>query len=179
MNCAGFGAAATSRRFQAAWAAFIRPARRPTRGSGLGGRLDGAPWPLPVETATASRPAASKRNLDLIEDSIEGFLRQGVEYYPLTAMTSISTRAARGSPAACTVERAGLWVPKRLAYTSFMAAKSAMSARYTVAFTTFAREEPAATNTASRFRNTCSVCSAAVWPTSSPVLGSSATWPAV
>src|SRR3989442_15741403 len=73
MNCAGFGAAATSRRFQAAWAAFISPARRPTRGSGLGGGLDGAPWPLLVETATANRPAASKRDLDLIEDSVERF----------------------------------------------------------------------------------------------------------
>src|SRR3989442_15057164 len=128
MNCAGFGAAATSRRFQAAWAAFISPARRPTRGSGLGGGLDGAPWPLLVETATANRPAASKRDLDLIEDSVERFSETG-RSYPLTAMTSISTRAPRGSPAACTVERAGLWPAKCFAYTSFIAVKPAMSRR--------------------------------------------------
>jgi hypothetical protein len=32
--------------------------------------------------------------------------------YPFIAITSISTRAAFGRPAACTVERAGLCVPK-------------------------------------------------------------------
>ena len=36
MKRAGFGAAATSRRFHSAWAASIRPARRPTRRSAVG-----------------------------------------------------------------------------------------------------------------------------------------------
>src|SRR6266487_3563296 len=99
--------------------------------------------------------------------------------YGVTAITSISTRAALGSPAACTVDRAGLCAPKCLAYTSFICAKSAMSARYTVVFTTFASDVPAADSTAFRFANTCSVCSAVVLPTSSPLFGSSATCPAV
>ena len=70
MNCAGFGAAATSRRFQAAWAAFISPARRPTRGSGLGAAVEAA-WLLAVEMATASRPAASTRDVNLTWGSVE------------------------------------------------------------------------------------------------------------
>src|SRR5206468_1302605 len=36
MNCSDGGVVETSRRFHAASAAFIQPARRPTRGSGLG-----------------------------------------------------------------------------------------------------------------------------------------------
>src|SRR3989442_434118 len=99
--------------------------------------------------------------------------------YPTLAIASISTRTALGSAAACTVERAGLCVAKCLAYTSFMAGKSAMSTRYTIVFTTRSRLEPAPCNTAARFRSVCSVCSAVFLPTMSPVLGSSGIWPAV
>src|SRR5690348_9426367 len=49
--------------------------------------------------------------------------------HPTLAIASISTRTALGKAAACTVERAGLWAPKCLAYTSFIAGKSAMSSR--------------------------------------------------
>lgn len=52
------------------------------------------------------------------------------------AMTSISTNASFGSRATCTVERAGgAWL-KNLPYTSFIAAKSLMSFKKTVVFTT-------------------------------------------
>ena len=44
-------------------------------------------------------------------------------------MTSISMRAFFGRPAAWTVERAGAGAMKNVAYTSFIAAKSFMSAR--------------------------------------------------
>jgi hypothetical protein len=53
-----------------------------------------------------------------------------------TATSSISTSAFVGSPATCTVERAGAAAGKYFAYTSFMAAKSFMSFRNTVVFTT-------------------------------------------
>ena len=49
--------------------------------------------------------------------------------YTTTAITSISTRASRGSRAACTVDRAGAGAEKNVAYTAFIAAKSSMSAR--------------------------------------------------
>jgi len=52
------------------------------------------------------------------------------------AMTSISTSASFGSRDTCTVDRAGGAGVKYLAYTSFMAAKSFMSFRNTVVFTT-------------------------------------------
>jgi hypothetical protein len=53
-----------------------------------------------------------------------------------TATSSISTSASFGSPPACTVERAGAATGKYFAYTSFIAAKSSMSFRNTVVFTT-------------------------------------------
>src|SRR5258708_35189550 len=54
--------------------------------------------------------------------------------YCVTAITSISTRAALGRPAACTVDRAGLRGAERFAYTPFRCAKPAMPARDTVVF---------------------------------------------
>ena len=51
-------------------------------------------------------------------------------------MTSISTRASRGRRAAWTVDRAGYGSLKNVAYTSFIAWKSFMSARNTVLRTT-------------------------------------------
>src|SRR5215469_15357609 len=52
------------------------------------------------------------------------------------ATSSISTNASLGNPATCTVERAGAATGKYFAYTSFIAAKSFMSFRKTVVFTT-------------------------------------------
>src|SRR5712692_3087135 len=52
------------------------------------------------------------------------------------AITSISTSASLGRRDTCTVERAGGAAAKYLPYTSFMAAKSFMSFRKTVVFTT-------------------------------------------
>src|SRR3954453_20908577 len=42
-NCCDGGVFETTRRFHAASSAFIRPARRPTRGSGLGAAVDMLP----------------------------------------------------------------------------------------------------------------------------------------
>src|SRR4029077_3906089 len=93
-------------------------------------------------------------------------------------MHAISTSAprSRGAP---TVERAGLWVPKRSAYTSFIAWKSLRSARNTVVFVTRSSDDSAETRTAARLSRT-----RRVWarmsspPTSCPVSGSSASCPA-
>ena len=57
-----------------------------------------------------------------------------VAYNP--AITSISTSASFGSRATCTVDRAGGANVKYFAYTSFIAAKSFMSFKKTVVFTT-------------------------------------------
>ena len=57
-----------------------------------------------------------------------------VAYNP--AIISISTNASLGKRATCTVDRAGGADVKYFAYTSFMAAKSFMSFRKTVVFTT-------------------------------------------
>ena len=59
-------------------------------------------------------------------------------------MTSISMRASLGRPAAATVDRAGAGDAKYVAYTSFIAAKSFMSARNTVVLTTRSKLVPAA-----------------------------------
>ena len=65
------------------------------------------------------------------------------------------------------------------AYTSLKAAKSAMSAKKQTVFTALSKPVPAALRTASRFFITCSVCSEIVFPTISPVLGSSGICPEV
>src|SRR5436309_10196565 len=93
-------------------------------------------------------------------------------------MHSISTFAPR-SRAVPTVDRAGLWVPKRSAYTSFIAWKSARSARKTVVFVTRSSDESAETSTAARLSSTRRVCArTSSPPTSWPVCASSASCPA-
>ena len=92
-------------------------------------------------------------------------------------MTSISTRASRGSRAAWMVDRAGAGDANIVAYTSFIAAKSFMSARYTVVFTTCSKPTPAAASTCCRLAKTCRVCAAISPSTSCPVCGSSGIWP--
>src|SRR6266480_5340111 len=71
VNAAGLGAADTSRRFQEAWAAFIHPARNPTRGSGLGAVGDISSFVAVAQAATAV-PIASRTNLDLTGGSVVG-----------------------------------------------------------------------------------------------------------
>src|SRR5207245_10696420 len=71
VNCAGFGAADTRRRFHAAEPAFIHPARSPTRGSGLGAVGDMSNFVV-VAQAAATVPIASKTNVALTGGSVEG-----------------------------------------------------------------------------------------------------------
>src|SRR5689334_12649256 len=71
VNGAGFGASATTRRFQAASAAFIHPARKPTRRSGAGAAVDVFSFEDVAHAATTV-PIASKRDVDLTGDSVEG-----------------------------------------------------------------------------------------------------------
>src|SRR5437879_562213 len=58
------------------------------------------------------------------------------------AIASISTRTAFGNAAACMVERDGLCAGKYFADTSFVAAKQAMSTRYTFVFPTMLNQHP-------------------------------------
>ena len=81
------------------------------------------------------------------------------------AMTSTSHRTFLGSVFTATQERAGLDT-KYLPYTSLNAAKSPMSARKQVVFTTFSKLLPAASKTAPRFLHTRSACAAMSPPTS-------------
>src|SRR5258706_7441695 len=55
MNCSDGGVVETRRTFHAARAAFIHPARSPTRGSGLGAVVD----MLPFDVAQAARASAA------------------------------------------------------------------------------------------------------------------------
>src|SRR5438552_12055144 len=71
VNAAGLGAAVTRRRFHAASAAFIHPARSPTRRSGLGAVVDMSNF-VPVAQAATAVPIASNTDVDLTEDSVEG-----------------------------------------------------------------------------------------------------------
>src|SRR2546422_3242617 len=59
VNAAGLGAADTSRRFQEASAAFIHPARNPTRGSGRGAVGDISNF-VAVAQAATTVPIASR-----------------------------------------------------------------------------------------------------------------------
>src|SRR5437016_14288604 len=61
VNAAGLGAADTSRRFQEASAAFIHPARNPTRGSGRGAVGDISNF-VAVAQAATTVPIASTTN---------------------------------------------------------------------------------------------------------------------
>src|SRR2546430_5092908 len=64
VNAAGLGAAVTRRRFHAAAAAFIHPARSPTRRSGLGAVGDMSNF-VAVAQAAMTVPNASRTSLDL------------------------------------------------------------------------------------------------------------------
>src|SRR5256885_16920702 len=64
VNAAGLGAAVTRRRFHAASAAFIHPARSPTRRSGLGAVGDISNF-VAVAQAAATVLIASTTELDL------------------------------------------------------------------------------------------------------------------
>src|SRR5712691_2607579 len=102
----------------------------------------------------------------------------GDRCYGNSAIASISTRTPRGSPATCTVERAGRASPSMRPYISFIAGKSFMSARNTVVFTTCLHEQPAAARTPARLLNARSVCAFTSPVTTCPVAGSSAICPA-
>ena len=95
----------------------------------------------------------------------------------LTAMASISQSTPLGSSRTATQLRAGLEV-KYLAYTSLKAAKSPMSARKQVVFTTLSRVTPAASRMAPTFLQLCSAC-AAMPSGIAPVAGSTGIWPEV
>src|SRR5438132_10745157 len=58
-NCSGGGVFETTRRFHAASAAFMRPARRPTRGSGLGATVDRFAPPEEAQAAREPNPIVS------------------------------------------------------------------------------------------------------------------------
>jgi hypothetical protein len=66
MNCGDGGVRETTRRFQAASAAFIHPARRPTRGSALGA----VPDTLSFDEAHAATDSATIASND--SDFTEG-----------------------------------------------------------------------------------------------------------
>src|SRR2546430_17497470 len=71
VNAAGLGAAVTRRRFHAAAAAFIHPARSPTRRSGLGAVGDMSNF-VAVAPAAATLPNARRTRLGLTGGSDEG-----------------------------------------------------------------------------------------------------------
>ena len=74
-------------------------------------------------------------------------------------------------------ERAGKGSWKNWAYTSFMAAKSFMSARNTVVLTTAPMLVPAALRMAFRLFRDCWAWALTSPSTMAPVLGSMGTWP--
>ena len=93
-----------------------------------------------------------------------------------TAITSTSTKAPLGRADTATQLRAGLPV-KYLAYTSLNLAKSLISARKQVVFTTSSKVAPEAESTAEILCITCSVCVLISFPTRFPLAGSSAICP--
>ena len=80
-----------------------------------------------------------------------------------------------GSAATATAERAGKRSPKALAYTSFMAAKSAMSVMKTVVLATSARPAPLSASIAARLASACSA--SALTPPATRVPSRRPTWP--
>ena len=62
--------------------------------------------------------------------------QEKLSHHQTAAITSISTNASLGNLTTCTVDLAGGAAVKYVAYTAFMAAKSFMSFRKTVVFTT-------------------------------------------
>src|SRR5436190_4474361 len=93
-------------------------------------------------------------------------------------MHSISTAIPPGSAPAWMVVRAGNGAAKNVAYTSFIAAKSLMSRRYTLHLTTSSSDEPAAWRIARRFSNTRFVSDRTSPSSSFPVRGLMHPWPA-
>ena len=99
---------------------------------------------------------------------------------PLSTSRSRRSRCARraAAVATCTVARAGYGSVKYVPYTSFMAAKSFMSARKTVVRTTsLEKSRPPAVSSAPMFSSTRRVCAAMSPVTSAPVAGSMGTCP--
>src|SRR5437879_7132988 len=111
-------------------------------------------------TLRAARPDPSLRKERLLRMTIK--LHHYRNSYA-NAITSISTNASFGSRATSTVDLAGGAEPKYFPYTSFIAAKSLIVFRKTVARTTFSRLLPAAFRMPARFFIARSVC-AATWP---------------
>src|ERR1019366_6584634 len=102
----------------------------------------------------------------------------GADYSGTYAIASISTSSpSPGSPATCTVVRAGRWSPNIRAYETFMLGNSWMSTRNTPQRNTCCRLEPAASRIACTFLRHCVVCASTVSPASLPVAGSVAPWP--
>ncbi len=81
-----------------------------------------------------------------------------------------------GSAATCTHSRAG-FEGKCLAYSALTSAKSPRSVRKTVDFTTFSGEVPAASRMAATFFAAWAHLCAAVPSSSSPVSGTTGSWP--
>src|SRR5256885_1966592 len=93
-------------------------------------------------------------------------------------MHSISTAIPPGSAPAWMVVRAGNGAAKNVAYTSFIAAKSLMSRRYTLHLTTSSSDDPAAWRIARRFSNVSFVSDRTSPSSSFPVRGLMHPWPA-
>ena len=91
-------------------------------------------------------------------------------------MHSISQRTPFGRSLTAKQLLAGFDV-KYFAYTSLNAAKSAISARKHVVFTTLSIPEPAASKIAATFLQLCSSCAAISGPATSPVAGSTGICP--
>lgn len=86
-------------------------------------------------------------------------------------MHSTSTNASFGKRFTEMAERAGYGSLKNSAYTSFMAAKSSMSARKTVVFMTCDRSIPASLRMACALRSDWRVCSLMPPGANCPVAG--------
>ena len=94
------------------------------------------------------------------------------------AIASISHRTFLGSVFTATQDRAGRDT-NASAYTALKAAKSLMSARKQVVFTTLSNEVPLASRIAPTLATLWRACSSMVAPAISPVAGSMGIWPEV
>src|SRR5437667_11527209 len=125
-------------------------------------------------TPRAARPDPSLRKERLLRMTIK--LHHYRNSYA-NAITSISTNASFGSRATSTVDLAGGAKLKYFPYTSFIAAKSFIFFRKSVARTTFSRLLPAAFRMPARFFIARSVCAATSPAMNCWFAGSIATWP--
>src|SRR5439155_15120434 len=105
-------------------------------------------WPDPDLYIEPDRWERGHRPLDVHPDPER---QLAWRIYATTAMHSISTRAPNARPLPATVERAGGSFGKNVAYTTFIAASSLMSARNTVHFTARSNELPAEASTVLMF----------------------------